>query len=102
MAQNERELVTDTTLVVVQIGVADTAGLDPHERLCLTGVRDQDRHLDGYPFFAGDNVTEPRWFPLETSERRSACSMSSSAPIDSLAQKAWRQGDRGSRAPATR
>jgi hypothetical protein len=44
--EQEREVVVDPALPIVQVGVAHTAGLDLHQRLAGPGVRDHDR-LDG-------------------------------------------------------
>ena len=46
MAEQEREVVVDAALAVVQVGVAHPAGLHLHDRLARTGVGDVDR-LDG-------------------------------------------------------
>ena len=46
VAEQEREVVVDAALAVVQVGVADPAGLHLHDRLARTGVGDVDR-LDG-------------------------------------------------------
>ena len=47
VAEQEREVVVDPALAVVQVGVADPAGLDLHHRLARPGVGDVDRlHLD--------------------------------------------------------
>ena len=47
VAEQEREVVVDPALAVVQVGVADAAGLHLHHRLARTGVGDVDRdHLD--------------------------------------------------------
>jgi hypothetical protein len=43
VAQQERELVVDATFAIVEVGVADTARLDRHERLARPGVGDHDR-----------------------------------------------------------
>ena len=42
VAEQEREVVVDGALLVVQVGVADAAGEDVHEGLAGAGVRDQD------------------------------------------------------------
>ena len=42
MAEEEGELVVDTALPVVQVGMADAAGLDRDDRLARAGVRDDD------------------------------------------------------------
>ncbi len=42
VAEQEREVVVDGALLVVQVGVADTAGEDVHEGLAGSGIRDQD------------------------------------------------------------
>ena len=41
--EQEREVVVDAALAVVQVGVADAAGLHLHQRLAGAGVGDQDR-----------------------------------------------------------
>ena len=46
VAEQEREVVVDPALAVVQVGVADPAGLDLDQRLARAGVGDVDR-LDG-------------------------------------------------------
>ena len=48
VAEQEREVVVDAALAVVQVGVADPAGLHLHHRLAGAGVGDVDR-LDGRP-----------------------------------------------------
>ena len=42
VAEQEREVVVDAALLVVQVGVADAAGEDVHEGLAGAGVRHQD------------------------------------------------------------
>ena len=42
VAEQEREVVVDATLAVVQVGVADAAGLDLHDRLTRARVGHQD------------------------------------------------------------
>ena len=50
VAEQERELVVDPALPVVEVGVADPAGLDPDDGLAGPGVRDHDgHHLDRLP-----------------------------------------------------
>ncbi len=56
VAQQERELVVDPALAVVQVGVAHPAGLDLHHGLARTGVRHVDRgDLDGCALGTGDD-----------------------------------------------
>ena len=43
VAEQEREVVVDPALLVVQVGVADPAGLDLHHRLAGPGVGHDDR-----------------------------------------------------------
>ena len=43
VAEQEREVVVDPALAVVQVGVTDTARLDVDQRLAGAGVGDQDR-----------------------------------------------------------
>lgn len=43
MAEQEREVVVDPALLVVEVRVADPAGLDLHHSLARPRVRDQDR-----------------------------------------------------------
>ncbi len=62
MSQQERELVVDRALAVVQIRVADPAGL--HRDQYLTGPRvgDDDRpHLDGCALLHSDYGTDLVW-----------------------------------------
>ena len=47
VAEQEREVVVDRTLAVVQVGVAHAARLHAYERLARSGVGDHDR-LDGH------------------------------------------------------
>ena len=48
VTEQERELVVDAALAVVQVGVADPAGLHLHDRLARPGIRDVDGDdLDG-------------------------------------------------------
>ncbi len=42
VAEEERELVVDAALAIVQIGVADAAGLDGHHSLAGPGVGNHD------------------------------------------------------------
>ena len=42
VAQQERELVVDGSFAIVQIGVADTAGLHTHQRLAFSRIWHQD------------------------------------------------------------
>ena len=42
VAEQEREVVVDAALAVVQVGVADPARLDPHDGLTRTGVGHDD------------------------------------------------------------
>ena len=56
VAEQEREVVVDAALAVVQVGVADPAGLDLHHGLARTGVRHVDRdELDRRALGAGDD-----------------------------------------------
>ena len=43
VAEQEREVVVDAALAVVQVGVADPARLDLHDRLARPGIGDDDR-----------------------------------------------------------
>jgi hypothetical protein len=43
VAEQERELVVDAALAVVQVGVAHPAGLHLHHRLARAGIGDDDR-----------------------------------------------------------
>jgi hypothetical protein len=43
VAEQEREVVADPALPVVQVGVAHPAGLDAHHRLARAGIRHQNR-----------------------------------------------------------
>ena len=47
VAEQEREVVVDPALSVVQVGVADAAGRDGDERLTRPGIGHDDR-LDGH------------------------------------------------------
>ena len=68
VAEQEREVVVDAALAVVQVGVADPARLHLHQRLTRTGVRHVDRHeLDRLTLATGDDalhlmhaVSQPR------------------------------------------
>ena len=42
VAEEEREVVVDPPLAVVEVGVADAARLDPHEGLTRSGIGDED------------------------------------------------------------
>ena len=54
--QQEREVLADAALAVVQVGVADAAGEDAHDGLPGAGVGDQDRDdLDRGALPAGDD-----------------------------------------------
>jgi hypothetical protein len=56
VTEQERELVVDPTLPVVQVGVADPAGVDRHDRLTRAGVGHDDvDELDVGPLAAGDD-----------------------------------------------
>ena len=56
VAEQERELVVDPALAVVQVGVADPARLHLHDRLARPRVGHVDGHdLDGRPLRAGDD-----------------------------------------------
>ncbi|MCO5555078.1 hypothetical protein L7F22_008618 [Adiantum nelumboides] len=80
VAEQERELVVDAAAFVVQVGVADPAGLDLHHGLTGTGIGDIDR-LDGdrLTLGAGHDATyllchcsystRPRCRPLGTDAR---------------------------------
>src|SRR5690606_8821047 len=58
MPQQERELVVDPALAVVQIGVADAAGLDVDNDLARPWVGDHDlHHLDRLTFCPGDHTS---------------------------------------------
>ncbi len=57
--QQEREVVVDAALPVVQIGVADPAGLDPHQRLTRPGIGHDDRfQTDGGALALRDDSTD--------------------------------------------
>ena len=56
VAEEERELVVDAALPVVEVGVADTARLDPDERLAGAGVGyDDGADLDRVLHLHGDD-----------------------------------------------
>ena len=56
--EQEREVVVDAALAVVQVGVADAAGLHLHQRLARARVGDQDRlDVTGAPLLS---ATTPR------------------------------------------
>ena len=56
VTEQERELVVDAALAIVQVGVAHTARLDPHDRLTRSGVGHQDGlHRDGRALSARDD-----------------------------------------------
>ena len=56
VAEQERELVVDPALAVVQVGVADPAGLHLHHRLARPGVGHVDGHdLDRVTLATGDD-----------------------------------------------
>ena len=56
VAEEEREVVVDAALAVVQVGVADAARLDADDRLAGTGVGHHDvDELDVGPLGAGDD-----------------------------------------------
>src|SRR4029453_4427215 len=60
VAEQERELVVDRALAVVQVGVADPAGLHPDQRLPRPGVWHQHRgQLDRRPPLPGDHAPHP-------------------------------------------
>ena len=58
VAQQERKLVVDPALAVVEVGVADPAGLDLHDRLARSGIGNDDC-FDGDRFAlrSGNNST---------------------------------------------
>ena len=58
MTEQERELVVDPAVAVVQVGVAHPAGLDPDDGLTGSGIGDDDG-LDGdrSALGAGDDST---------------------------------------------
>ena len=56
MAEEKGKLIVDPTFAVVQIRMANAAGLDPHQGFAGTRVRDVDLdNLDRSAFFAGDH-----------------------------------------------
>ena len=56
VAEQVREVVADPALPVVQVGVADPAGLDRHHRLARSGVGHEDvDELDRCVLGAGDD-----------------------------------------------
>jgi len=56
MTEQERVLVVDPALAVVQVGVADAARLHLHQRLARTGIRHQNGlERDGCPLGPGDD-----------------------------------------------
>ena len=62
VAEQEGEVIADATLAVMQVGVADAAGLDPDERLVGTRVRNVNGHdFDWGTAFAGDNALNLVW-----------------------------------------
>ncbi len=57
VAEEERVVVADAALLVVQVGVADAAGLDVHHRLARAGVRHHDRlDADGFVLAGCDHA----------------------------------------------
>ena len=78
MAEQEREFVVDRAVPVVQIGVADAAGLHGDEDFARAGVRHQDRlHLDRRAFFTATTARTscgmPR--PLSVAHCTTGCAM---------------------------
>ena len=62
VAEEEREVVVDAALAVVEVGVAHAAGLDGHDGLARAGVGDDDG-LDGHGLALGpgDHPSYTRW-----------------------------------------
>src|SRR3546814_6702529 len=59
VAEQEGELVVDPALAVVQVGVADPASLDLHDRLARTGIWDVDpHHFDRSALCLGDHCSD--------------------------------------------
>jgi hypothetical protein len=59
VAEEEREVVVDASLPVVQVGVADPAGLHAHERLARTRVGNHDRlDRDRLAFGVSDDAAD--------------------------------------------
>ena len=59
VSEQEREVVVDPTLAVVQVGVAHAARLDRDHGLAWSGIGDDDR-LDADRFALGRRATTPR------------------------------------------
>ena len=58
VAEQEREVVVDAALAVVQVGVADPARLDDDDGLTRPGIGDDDRlHRHGLALRSGDDST---------------------------------------------
>ncbi len=62
VTEQEREVVVDAAVAVVQVGVADTAGLDCDHGLPRSGIRDDDvDELDRGTLAAGDDARDRLW-----------------------------------------
>ena len=62
VAEQEREVVVDAALAVVQVGVADPAGLDVDDRLPGPGIGDENRlDRDRRTLAAGDDALHLVW-----------------------------------------
>jgi len=58
VAEQERELVADSAFAIMQVGMADAARLDVHQRLSRTWIRDQHSlHCHGIALGAGYDAT---------------------------------------------
>ena len=62
VAEQERVVVVDAALAIVQVRMADPTGLDGDDRLAGTGIRDHDvDDLDGLTLGAGDDALDGLW-----------------------------------------
>ena len=62
MPEQEWEFIVDATLLVMQIGVADPAGLNANDGLTRTGIGNRDGdELDGSVLGSGDNCFAQAW-----------------------------------------
>src|SRR5215469_2007826 len=89
-----REVLTDSALAIVEVGVADTASLYGDQRLARTRVRYHHRRdTDRGALSSGDDAVHFVWHPLLLrGTGRACCSRGPRGSVAMIARAAWARG----------
>jgi hypothetical protein len=98
VAEQEREVVVDAALAVVQVGVADAAGLDGHHGFARPRIGNDDGlHRHGFTLGAGDDASN---FLTHVSERSALSLVVFDTATSGRGPSAWNHRRPGSVEPA--